>query len=109
MMKKNCQLLQFIVFNLSLFIYSNYSFAALVTTTAGGVSHTTSGLYQPISKDKLPVIQKPGIINITPIPPVCVDSGTMGRRCGITAVTFCKINPDALNCHLINEQKKSIK
>ena len=108
-MKKNNQLLQFIVFNISLLFYSNYSYASTVTTTAIGTSFTTAGLYQPVSKEKLPVIQKPGTFNITPIPPVCVDSGSMGRRCGITAVTFCKINPDALNCNAINDQKKSTK
>lgn len=35
---------------------------------------------------------------------ICVDSGIAGRRCGVEAVNFCRLNPDALNCHTLNDE-----
>ena len=71
---------------------------------------STSGMYQPESKAKLQ--KSPGTFQGTfqgSVPPVCVDSGIQGRRCGITAVTFCKLNPDAQNCQMINKEQKLVK
>ena len=103
-MKKNYLLLRVLSLNLALLLGGNAIYASNVPSTAGAASSSTSGIYQPANKVKLPIIQKSGVDHLTPVPPVCVDSGAQGRRCGITAITFCKINPDALNCNTINNQ-----
>ena len=85
--------------------------ASETTTTAGAAPSSTSGTYFPSPKNidqnpktKLP--QKAPITNPANSNLVCVDSGVQGRRCGIMAVSFCKLNPDAQNCKALLDKMK---
>lgn len=86
-------------FILILLIFTNELRAQITNIPSITQPSPSSGIYHPVPKDN---IQPPAKV----IPPVCVDSGSQGRRCGIMAVTFCKINPDAQNCQTINTDKK---
>jgi hypothetical protein len=78
-------------------------FLISITLKLDAVDSSTVGLVLPNSK--MPTSQQnkvpPDKAQINP-PLVCVDSGIQGRRCGITAINFCKRNPQALNCQIIN-------
>jgi hypothetical protein len=101
------------IFTLTLFLLVNHSYAANPSTTSGIYFPTpikttppappsTSGLMIP---GALQPAVKSGTIVSPPATPVCVDSGVQGRRCGIEAVTFCRLNPDAQNCQTLNNTK----
>ena len=80
---------------------SNSATTNVPSTTSGFTPSSTAGIIQPESpKIKSSNLSSPTLTT----PPVCVDSGVQGRRCGITAITFCKINPDAINCNTINSK-----
>lgn len=90
--------LLFMMFTLTLFLFMNKLHAQISTQP---ISSSTSGIIQPETQRGVQTAKKPVITNP---PPVCVDSGVQGRRCGTMAVNFCKLNPDAINCKkLLNE------
>jgi hypothetical protein len=68
-------------------------------------SSTTAGIYHPEIKQQIQNNQQAKVIPFVPANPICVDSGVQGRRCGITAINFCKNNPTALNCQTVLEDK----
>ncbi|MDD4973944.1 MAG: hypothetical protein PHY93_06315 [Bacteriovorax sp.] len=85
---------------------------ATTTTTTGAAPTSTSGLMIPLpgaSAVSPGVNPAPATINSPTATPVCVDSGVQGRRCGIEAVTFCKLNPEAQNCETLNNAKGDAK
>ena len=103
-------IIQFILI-LIVSVMSWFCNATETTTTAGAAPSSTSGMYFPSPKTINPssptVLPQSGIItNPSNAVLVCVDSGVQGRRCGIMAVTFCKLNPQAQNCKALLENMK---
>lgn len=84
--------------------------ATTTTTTTGAAPTSTSGLMIPLpGTSAVSPGVKPGTISSPTATPVCVDSGVQGRRCGIEAVTFCKLNPEAQNCQTLNDTLRNTK
>ena len=80
-----------------------------ITTTAGAAPSATSGMYFPSpGMIGTPQVTQPQISPQSGANLKCVDSGVQGRRCGIEAVTFCRLNPDAINCQSINNDSALI-
>lgn len=91
--------------------------SSTITTTAGAAPTSTAGIINPApgtigvspliapTSNQLQIGQQPGATTNTNT--VCVDSGVQGRRCGIEAMTFCKLNPQAANCQTINSDTNS--
>ena len=125
MMKKYNLTFLSTVFGLTIFVSVNNSYAAnpsttsgiyfptpittsppATTTTTGAAPSSTSGLMIPVpGTSAVSPGVNPGTISSPTATPVCVDSGVQGRRCGIEAVTFCKLNPQAENCQTLNNTK----
>ena len=93
-MKKSIQKILVII----LIIFSNYT----ITTKAADSS--TAGIMLPKTQQQTNQQNKLlSVKNQTDSTLICVDSGVQGRRCGITAINFCKRYPEALNCNTINK------
>ncbi|MBC7539091.1 MAG: hypothetical protein H7281_09735 [Bacteriovorax sp.] len=77
-------------------------------TTPGVGPFSTSGIIN--QAPALPIVVQPGsTLNSNNAPTACVDSGSQGSRCGVEAVNFCKLNPQAANCQTINNDTNIIK
>jgi hypothetical protein len=94
-MKKNNPILLFVVFNLIFLMLIGESYSITFPSPSAGMIQST-----PPKSETTPTV--PRVIQPLNPPPICVDSGPQGRRCGFSAVTFCKLNPDALNCNTLN-------
>ena len=131
MNKFNSALLATVYF-FTLFMVINVSYGAIpaMTTTPGAAPSSTSGIINsgpnsavttpgavPFSTSGIinqapatPRVVQPGsTLNSNNAPTACVDSGSQGSRCGVEAVNFCKLNPQAANCQTINNDTNIIK
>jgi hypothetical protein len=111
-MKKNNPLLLFVIFNLVFLMLIGESYSITFPSTSGIIQPSKSpsaGMILPTPPKSETTPTVPGVIRPLNPPPICVDSGAQGRRCGISAVTFCKLNPDALNCNTLNNSNSVTK
>jgi hypothetical protein len=78
-----------------------------LVTTPGAMPYSTSGIINQAPATQ--VVQPGSTLNSNNAPTSCVDSGLQGRRCGVEAVNFCKLNPQAANCQTITNDTNIIK